>query len=98
MSLVHGSWTTGTPVHHRPASIAGRRSSLELGLWPFQGSRPMTKGRGGVVAHGKLDGPLTGDRAASRRPGDRGSWWWANSCGGSAPMLEMRHGGWCGVW
>jgi hypothetical protein len=46
MSLVHGSWTTGTPLHHGPASIASRRNSLELNLWTFQGSRLMTKGRG----------------------------------------------------
>jgi hypothetical protein len=47
MSLVHGWWTTETPDHHGPASIAGQRSSLELSLRPFWGSRLTTKGRGG---------------------------------------------------
>jgi hypothetical protein len=35
VSLVHGSWTTGTPVHHGPASIVSRRSTSELSLLPL---------------------------------------------------------------
>jgi hypothetical protein len=61
---------------------------LELGLWPFRGSRPMTKGGGGGLAHGELDGPLTGDQAATRRSGDGGRWWRVRACSGS--MLRCK--------
>jgi hypothetical protein len=35
------------------------------------------------VVHGELDGPLTGDRVAVRRPGDGGRWWRAKASSGS---------------
>jgi hypothetical protein len=35
------------------------------------------------VAHGELDGPLTGDLVAARWPGDRGRWWRVKACSGS---------------
>jgi hypothetical protein len=47
------------------------------------GSRPVTKRRGGCVAHGKLDRSLTGDWSAVRRPGDGGRWWRPKACGES---------------
>jgi hypothetical protein len=43
------------------------------------GRRPRA-GEGGV-AHGELDGSLTGDRAAARRSGDGGRWWWVKAGG-----------------
>jgi hypothetical protein len=41
----------------------------------------MAKGRGGGVAHGKLDRPLIGARAVARQPSDGGGWWLPKACG-----------------
>jgi hypothetical protein len=40
------------------------------------------------VAHGELDGLLTIDRAAVRRPGNGGRWWWAKAYSGSMLRCE----------
>jgi hypothetical protein len=98
VNLVHGSWTTGTPVHHGLASIADRRSSFEIGLQPLWGSRPMTKGRGGGSG-------ARGTRwAAHLRPGNSEAakrWRKVVAAEGlrweHALVREMRQGGWCGV-
>jgi hypothetical protein len=46
MDQVHGSVDHTGPVHHGLAAIAMRGRSLELGLWPLQCPRALTKGRG----------------------------------------------------
>jgi hypothetical protein len=53
---------------------------------PVLGRRP--RAREGGVAHGELDGPLTGDQVAARRPSDEGRWWRVKACGGSALLCE----------
>jgi hypothetical protein len=98
MILVHGLCTTGTPIHYGLASIAGQRSSLELGLWPFWGSRPTTKGRGGGsrawgtrwAAHRRSDGSEAAGRWREVVAGE-GLWF------DRGLMREMRQGGRCGV-
>jgi hypothetical protein len=85
-------------VHHGQASIASRKSSLELSLRPFQGSRPMTKGRGGgsgargtrCAAHWRLGGSEAAGRQWEVVEGE-GLWW------EHALMQEMRQGGRCWV-
>jgi hypothetical protein len=80
--FVHGSWTTGTPIHRGLASIADQKSSLELSLWLLWGSMPMAKERGGGsgargtrwAAHRRPDGGKT----AGRRwevVAVKGLWW-----------------------
>jgi hypothetical protein len=48
------------------------------------------------VAHGKLDGPLTGAWAVVRQPGDGGWWWRPKACGGgrSSAREEARRTMW----
>jgi hypothetical protein len=61
-----------TPAHGGPRSMGQRQL---IGAWPHDcfralGQRP--RGRGGKTEHRGPDGPLTGGRAAVRRPDDGG--------------------------
>jgi hypothetical protein len=63
VSLVHGSSTTGAPVHRGPASIADRRSSSELGLRALR-STMACRDYTGITREGKV----------SRERGGGGRW------------------------
>jgi hypothetical protein len=69
-----------------PLPSEGAHWSLAYGPFEALGRRP--RAREGGVAHGELDGLLTGHRAAVRRPGDRGRWWRLKACGGSMLRCE----------
>jgi hypothetical protein len=89
MESVHGLWTTGTSVHDGLASIAGRWSSPEPGLWPLLSSRPTAKGQGmGSGAWGAR-------RLTMWRPSDGERWQRSKARGGEGVAdSNKRREGW----
>jgi hypothetical protein len=103
VSRVHGTWTTGTPVHHGPAAIAALGSSPELGLQPLRCPRAPIEGQAGklnggvATAREAVEGRLTGDgnlgsEGQRRGLGERALEVWDASPGAGSAFIGRRRG------